>query len=293
MNIIKSEKSSASYSHNVMAFHCSGGAPHQWKLLATHLSSDCHFQALSHKGNELNSVWTGIRAFTLADEAEQSLQLIDNSDALFHLVGHSYGGAVALHIALARPDRIASIALYEPCAFHLLRQLGSIASAEMREIQQLSHYVIKQITNGNYEAAMSRFVDYWNGSGAWVSLKTEHQAAFLQWAPTAAYEFEALVNEETPIHAYQQLNIPVRLLQGGLSPAPVKTISNALIGLLPNCQIYRLGELDHMGPIKHADYVARLIAAHVNNCMVTSEPSVNDSKTSVETVSKKLLAHAA
>jgi pimeloyl-ACP methyl ester carboxylesterase len=45
-----------------------------------------------------------------------------------HLVGHSYGG-VALHAVLARKDRAASLTLYEPSAFHLLKQLDAGAAA--------------------------------------------------------------------------------------------------------------------------------------------------------------------
>jgi len=42
-----------------------------------------------------------------------------------HLVGHCYGGVLALHVALARLDRIASMALYKPSAFQLLKQMGA------------------------------------------------------------------------------------------------------------------------------------------------------------------------
>src|SRR3546814_1285704 len=38
----------------------------------------------------------------------------------FHLVGHSYGGAVPLKIALSQPQRVLSLTLIEPVLFHLL-----------------------------------------------------------------------------------------------------------------------------------------------------------------------------
>jgi pimeloyl-ACP methyl ester carboxylesterase len=50
-------------------------------------------------------VWSGEHAFTLADEAKRAIALIDGSEGKVHLVGHSYGGGVALHAALARPAR--------------------------------------------------------------------------------------------------------------------------------------------------------------------------------------------
>lgn len=45
-----------------------------------------------------------------ADIAQDVLALLDELDAdRAHLVGHSYGGAVALELAVARPDRVASL----------------------------------------------------------------------------------------------------------------------------------------------------------------------------------------
>ena len=46
-----------------------------------------------------------MHAFTLGDEAARTIEVIDRSGRKVHLVGHSYGGGVALHAALARPAR--------------------------------------------------------------------------------------------------------------------------------------------------------------------------------------------
>ena len=48
----------------------------------------------------------------------------------FHLVGHSYGGAVALQFAQAWPQQLLSLSLFEPMAFHLLAH-GCTARAEL------------------------------------------------------------------------------------------------------------------------------------------------------------------
>src|SRR6266536_155294 len=40
-----------------------------------------------------------------------------NWTAPVHLIGHSYGGGVALRVAVERSNRIASLTLYEPAAF--------------------------------------------------------------------------------------------------------------------------------------------------------------------------------
>ena len=111
----------------VIALHCSGAGAGQWNHLAEALGGEYEVLTPEHYGNESTGPWTGEHPFTLADEAARTIALIDTCESKLHLVGHSYGGGVALHVALARPERIASLALYEPSAFHLLRQMGGKA----------------------------------------------------------------------------------------------------------------------------------------------------------------------
>ena len=108
--------------------------PASGRYLAEALGGRYEVLAPEHYGCESTGPWTGEHAFTLADEAARAIALIDRSDDKVHLVGHSYGGGVALNVALARPDRIASMALYEPSAFHLLRQMGERGAEPYAEI---------------------------------------------------------------------------------------------------------------------------------------------------------------
>ena len=83
----------------VIALHCSGGGASQWSYLAEGLGGRYEVLTPEHYGCESTGPWTGERAFTLADEAAQAIALIDRSDDKVHLVGHSYGGGVALNVA--------------------------------------------------------------------------------------------------------------------------------------------------------------------------------------------------
>jgi len=93
----------------VIALHCSGSGASQWRRLGEELGGDYELVAPEHYGCESIGAWTGEHTFTLADEAARTLALIDRCDRPVHLVGHSYGGGLALHIALKRPNRIASL----------------------------------------------------------------------------------------------------------------------------------------------------------------------------------------
>lgn len=264
MNITNSHNLQASSFNSVIALHCAGGSPGQWEELGFRLDSSYWLHTPSHIGSEANNAWDNKRPFTLADEAVQSLRLIDKTDAAIHLVGHSYGGALALHIALARPHRIASVTIYEPCAFHLLAQSGSASASENWEIQKLSRYIAERLSCGDNTAAMSRFVDYWSGPGVWEALKPEKQEVLKRWAPTANLEFEAIINEKADADMCRKLTMPIKILQGTQSPTPVKAVASSLENLLPHCTVEQLTDLGHMGPITHGSYVAGLIADHIH-----------------------------
>src|SRR5262249_8157560 len=118
----------------VIALHCSGGGASQWCHLTEALGGAYAVLAPEQFGSEAIGHWTREHASALAAEAARIVALIDESDEKVHLVGHSYGGGIALHAALSRPDRIAGLALYEPTAFHLLKQLGAAGEAALAEI---------------------------------------------------------------------------------------------------------------------------------------------------------------
>ena len=268
----------------VIALHCSGGNARQWRGLAEALDTNVELHTPEHYGAALNRLWPANKMLTLADEAEQSLQLIDTTDKQVHLVGHSYGGALALHIALTRPDRISSVTLYEPCAFHLLRKLGVSVAKAVSEINSMAASIYRRVGEGDNWAAMQGFVDYWNGEGAWMQMKPAHRDNLLPWAPNAANAFDALFAEDTPLSEYQALNVPVQLMVGGSSPDPVRVVSTALTQLLPDCRINHLPGVGHMGPLTHADAVNRIIVAHIESCSTNAKSQTREACGPVEEV---------
>src|SRR3954463_12275239 len=136
----------------VIALHCSGAGAAQWRSLEVRLGQSFAFAAPEHYDSGNAPPWTGGGTFTSADEAERTLALIDASERKVHLIGHSYGGGIALHIALARPDRFASLTLYEPSAFYLLKQFGD-GAAPFAEIQALAATVATGVRTGERRRA--------------------------------------------------------------------------------------------------------------------------------------------
>ena len=84
-------------------------------------------------------------------------------------MGHSYGGSVALQMALLWPDRIKTLTLFEPVRFALLladRDHEAIGQAIVGVGRRIGWHAL----SGRLEEAAALFVDYWSGPGAWASL---------------------------------------------------------------------------------------------------------------------------
>src|SRR5262245_24187054 len=247
----------------VVALHCSGAGAAQWRQLGETLGTSYALIAPEHYGCEATGPWTGAHAFSLADEAARTIELIDRSEHKVHLVGHSYGGGLALHVALARPDRIKSLCLYEPSAFHLLRAVGTAGAKAFAEIETITAITAQGVLTGNYNGAAAAFVDYWSGQGAWGSLSLSMQAAITRWIVKAPLDFRALIEEPVPAGGYATIEFPVLIMRGEYAPRPTRQIAEILPDLLPNSRVAVITGAGHMGPLTHAEAVNAAIVRHV------------------------------
>ena len=267
----------------VIALHCSGAGAAQWRQLGAVLDSRYGLITPEHYGCDSVGPWSGEHAFTLADEAARTIGIIDRSDCKVHLVGHSYGGGVALRAALERPNRIASLTLYEPSAFHLLKAMGARGAVALAEIQAVATRIADGVVTGDYRGGVSSFVDYWGGPGAWAALRPSVQAALIRWTPKAPLDFRALIDEPTPASAYGDLRFPALIMRGEHAPAPTRLIADTLPTLMPSARLVVIPGAGHMGPLTHAPDVNAVIERHITEsqamlrqaCLSATSPSLD------------------
>ena len=267
----------------VIALHCSGAGAAQWRQLGAVLDSRYGLITPEHYGCDSVGPWSGEHAFTLADEAARTIGIIDRSDCKMHLVGHSYGGGVALRAALERPNRIASLTLYEPSAFHLLKAMGARGAVALAEIQAVATRIADGVVTGDYRGGVSSFVDYWGGPGAWAALRPSVQAALIRWTPKAPLDFRALIDETEPASAYADLRFPALIMRGENAPGPTRLIADALPTLMPSARLVVIPGAGHMGPLTHAPDVNAVIERHITEsqamlrqaCLSATSPSLD------------------
>ncbi|WP_299870128.1 alpha/beta fold hydrolase [uncultured Roseobacter sp.] len=95
----------------VVALHCSGADGSQWSSLGSVFEGKATLIAPDFLGTRIRGHVDASKAFRLKHEAAQVIELIEEVAEPVHVVGHSYGGAVALHVASAVPQLVRSLCL--------------------------------------------------------------------------------------------------------------------------------------------------------------------------------------
>jgi len=251
-------------SEPVVALHCSGSTGAQWLPLAAKLGERRRLLAPDLVGYGGSGPWHGRAAFRLADEAAAVRSLLGRLGRPAHLVGHSYGGAVALHLARTRPERLASLTLVEPVAFQLLRNGEAADQAALDEITSVAGELKDALAAGDFAGGFGRFVDFWSGPGSWTGMPAEKRAAFAPQLAKVVLDFQAIFSDPSEIEDLDGIALPTLLLQGGRTVPASRRICARLREALPAAAFRIIDGAGHMLPITHRDEVDRHIVAHID-----------------------------
>jgi pimeloyl-ACP methyl ester carboxylesterase len=246
----------------VVLLHCTAGSGRQWADVAEALSPDFRVIAPDLCGYGGTTHWPGNGTFNLAVEADLIAAMLDMLGTPAHIVGHSYGGAVALQFAARHPRYLKTLTLIEPASFHLLRDGDDIDQQAFREISDVGATVVNAVNCGDYQGGMRRFVDYWGGKGAWDSLPSSQRLALAGRINKVALDFWATTNDPMRQADLASLEMPTLVASGGQSPFPTRRICFHLARMIPNVTVRTVASAGHMLPVTHAGDLLPLIARH-------------------------------
>ena len=179
-------------------------------------------------------------------------------DGPTHVIGHSFGGTVALRLAVTRPDLVSRLTLIEPVYFAAAR--GTQAHTD--HARAFRPFITAMLAGDEAHAAQV-FNDLWSGT-RWSDLSPRRQAdlttrIYLVVASAAAIEEDAdgIVSPER----LGMLDIPVTLIRGADSPQMVRSIHETLVERIKGATDHVVEGAGHMLPMTHADQVAKIIRA--------------------------------
>src|SRR5215470_8740465 len=166
----------------VVLVHASMAGARQWSSLSTGLEDRFRVRAVNLFGYGGTPAWSRAQPPMLDDYAALVAAVVPATERKLHLVGHSFGGAVAMQAAAHQLcGRVERLVLVEPSLFYLLEQNGQRAA--FREISALASFTEHSIASGAVPDAAKRFIDYWGGSGSWAGMSDSKKSALLNLMP--------------------------------------------------------------------------------------------------------------
>jgi pimeloyl-ACP methyl ester carboxylesterase len=242
----------------VVLVHASMAGVQQWKPLIAELETQFLVRAVNLFGYGRTPAWNAGRDASLDDFAALVLQAVPPKGDV-RLVGHSLGGAVALHAATLLGPRVRDLILIEPSLFSLLDGTGDLAAFD--EIRSLA-----RLTTGEHallapEQAAAAFIDYWSGAGAWDASSARTKAAVLNGLPRLQQEWAALLNGggTRPGDWTASIRAQTLLLTFAETVRPSRAIVQLLSEAAPAWAVATLGEGGHMAPVTHPHLVNPII----------------------------------
>lgn len=236
----------------VVLLHSGGMSSRQWRRLAAELGEDRAVHAPDFVGHGSRVGEAPGTGDPLAVDVAGIVALLRGLDAPADVVGHSYGGLVALLAARAAPGTVRRLVLFEPVAFGVLH--GPPADDEA--IADLARLVAApgwDAPGPPGEAWFRAFVDFWSGPGAWDALGEAGRSGFRAGGRTLVDGAVALTAERTSASGHAELDVPVLLLGGDASPLAIRRVVDRLEAALPDVRRETVASAGHMGPLTHAD----------------------------------------
>jgi pimeloyl-ACP methyl ester carboxylesterase len=242
--------------------HSAGMASGQWRRLVGRLAPGFRVRAPDLLGYGQSDPWPETEEFSYEQDVAVVTEVARAAGGPVHLVGHSYGGFLALQAARSGAFPVASLALYDPVAFGVLRSTGDREGlADLDRTDDEGDFFAPELEGT--EAWCRRFVDFWGGKGSWERLGAPTRAPFLRSARKIFQEVRSLVRDATPHTAYGSIEAPVLLLTGDQTPVAEQRVVRRLAEALPRPTLITLEQTGHMGPLTQMSRVNELIAAHM------------------------------
>jgi pimeloyl-ACP methyl ester carboxylesterase len=216
-----------------------------WMLVKSLLAEQFTVYAIARRGRGDTDATEG---HSVENESSDVEALLGALDEPAFLLGHSYGGHVALAAAARIPDGVRKLVLYEAPWPHILRetQLAKLEELARRDdwdgVAMTFFSDILDIPPGELEELRA--------SELWQSIAADARATLGDLRALGSYDFAP--------ERFDALGMPVMLQVGTESPRSLY-VTDALAAVLPDVQIETLPGQAHEGMLTAPEYYAESV----------------------------------
>lgn len=249
------------YGHGLrecLMIHCSLSHSGGWAPLAAELDQDLHMTAFDIPGHGRSADWDNhadIQAVTTNMAADFPTGPVD-------VIGHSFGGTVALRLAIEHPHLVRSLTLIEPVFFAIAFADTPGLRAQYDAVHQPQFEAVQR---GDFTAATKAFNALWGDADMpWDSLPQQMRDNMVKRYGAIITASPAVDDDSGRMlasGALERITAPALLLEGAKSPEILDLVNTGLLNRLPNARRVVLPDCGHMLPLTHPAEVAAHIRA--------------------------------
>ena len=244
----------------VILVHPSVSGARQWRRMMDDLKGQFRFRAVNLFGYGKTPAWSGETTQSLDDQARlvEAALPVDANDV--YLVGHSFGGSVAMKAAARLGTQVTKLVLLEANPFYLLAQSGRVNA--FVEAMELRNCIKRFGARGEWATAAERFADYWGGPGTWWNMPFDRRMTFSESLKPNFFEWDAVMNEATPAEQWATLLPRATLfVYDPGTVLPIREIAALLRQYCPGWAYEEVPAAGHMAPLTHPDLINPLVSS--------------------------------
>lgn len=243
----------------VILFHSSVSGARQWRSLMDVLADRYHLIAINLFGYGKTPAWADGRPQSLADQASLAAPFLPQDGEAFAIVGHSFGGSVAMKSAALYGDQVDRLVLIEPNPFYLLEQHGKTDAYQ--EVTNLRDAIKASGQNGSWETAAEIFANYWTGMGSWDAMPVDRRSKFAEALKPNFHEWDAVMNETTAMVEWNA-RLPDRttVISANDTVRSIREICAVMEASAPRWNHKRIDHGGHMAALTKPDLMNPIIA---------------------------------
>jgi pimeloyl-ACP methyl ester carboxylesterase len=242
----------------VMLVHSCVSGARMWRRLMDDLKDDFHVRAVNLYGYGRTPPWSSNAPQSLDDQARLVETALPRKADTVCVVGHSFGGSVAMKLAARLSGRVTKLVLLETNPFYLLEQAGRADA--FAEAMDLRNCIKKFGALGEWTTAAEQFADYWGGTRSWQNMPVERRDAFAEALKPNYFEWDAVMDETTPVEQWARLLPRSTLLVSDPNTVlPIREITAILRRACPMWTYKEIAGDGHMAPLTRPDLVNPLV----------------------------------
>ena len=234
--------------------HCNLATGKAWAPLMQVLDAELAAEAVDMLGQGRSPMPDRTRDYQLQC-AEASIAVMQRSGPQ-DLIGHSFGGCIALKVAHMRPDLVRTLTLFEPVFFGFLDDADHPVWQAMKPGQQAFY---DTLTSGDTMAAAAKFLTEWGMPGEWERMPDDARRAMADRMWLIAAQRGSIVDDNNwrlRLPDLATLEMPTLVMHGEQSPPVMAEMTKIIVKTMPNASGAGLPGAGHMLPITHAGAVA-------------------------------------